>query len=105
MDLFHKKSDPPAAPAAQVSTPTMSTKPSGFVSFLDKIGLFFEKAIAIVHPIIAAGAPFLNIFAPGVGTAVSLVDNMVASVEAQFQANKAPAGSGAQKSAQVLAIL
>ena len=81
------------------------SKPSGFVSFLDRVGEIFQKVIAVAHPVIQAGAPFLNIFAPGIGTALALVDNTVYATEAQFQQSKAPAGSGPQKSAQVIGIV
>lgn len=88
-----------------MSTAAVTPKPSGFVSFLDKVGGFFKKFFAVVIPVLQAEAPLINLIAPGAATAINLVANAVLAVENQFAAAGNQAGTGAQKSAQVISIV
>src|ERR1017187_3883956 len=72
---------------------------AGFKSFLSGIGHFFKKEAPLIAGIGAVAAPYLNLVAPGVGTAVGLLSNLILKEE---QAATAP-GTGAQKSANVIA--
>ena len=76
-----------------------------FKSFLSAFGHDVKKIADVAVPVAQASVPFLNILAPGVGTAVGLALNTVVSVEQKFAAQSAPSGSGPQKLAEVVGIV
>jgi hypothetical protein len=76
---------------------------ASFKSFLSQLGHGIQKVVAVAVPVEQAAAPFLNILAPGVGSAINLAFGVVAATEAKFVA--APSGSGPQKLAESVAIL
>jgi hypothetical protein len=76
-----------------------------FKSFLSAFGHDVKRIADVAVPVAQASVPFLNILAPGVGTAVGLALNTVVSVEQKFAAQNAPSGSGPQKLAEVLGIV
>ena len=78
---------------------------ASFKSFLSALGHIAKKVIDVAVPIEQAAVPFLNILAPGVGTAVGLIANTTLSIEQKFVAQGAPSGSGPQKLAESLAII
>ena len=78
---------------------------ASFKSFLSQLGHAAKKVVDIFVPVEQAAAPFLNIFAPGVGTALNLATAVVVNVEQKFAAQGNSSGTGAQKLAEALAIL
>jgi hypothetical protein len=87
------------------TTPVTPVTPaSGFKSFLSHIGHFFLKIINFAAPIEAAATPYINMFAPGVGTAIQLGFNAVLAVEQKAAAQNLT-GTGPQKLAEVTAII
>lgn len=85
---------------------------STFTSIMDKIGHDIKVAWEDVVKYLPAAASLADVIFPaqtatitGVVNAVGLVEQAVATVEQKFVAAGAPSGTGAQKLAQVLAIV
>jgi hypothetical protein len=83
-----------------------------FVGFLETAGKDFEKGLAfvvkeapVVDPLIAVLFPSAAPVAAEATTAVNLIQNAVLEVEQKYAASGVQAGTGAQKSAEVLTLV
>src|SRR5271157_1958152 len=75
-----------------------------FKSFLSAFGAGMKKVASVAVPVAEAASPYINLFAPGVGTAINLAASTVGTIEQKYAASNASSGSGAQKLADAVAI-
>ena len=77
-----------------------------FVSFLEAVGRDFKKGLDAILPIAAtAGEVAVGIFAPGLGPLFNTTVNAVVTAEQAAAAIGKQDGSGAQKAANVIALM